>query len=393
MRVVTTEKFPIKIWASNIEEEAERQLKNVANLPFIFKWVAAMPDAHFGMGATVGSVIATRGAIIPAAVGVDVSCGVSAVRFQFKAEQLGDATKLEELRHSIERSIPIGMCGNSTITKTAREDFEALGNCSLPSDHKEMKNALTQCGSLGSGNHFIELCHDEEGNLWAMLHSGSRHIGNFLAQGYTKRAKKLMEKFHIKLNDPDLAYFPQDTEEYWAYFKDMQWLQNYTKANRREMMRRVIKDVSYHILGCNKLEKYLIDFSVDCHHNFISLENHFGENVIITRKGAVCAREGEWVIIPGSMGTRSYICKGKGNPESFMSCSHGAGRIMSRNKAKEKFTEADIAEQTKGVVCRKDKGILDELPGAYKDIDQVMEDQKDLVEPVYQLKQLICIKG
>ena len=393
MRVISTEKFPIKIWASVLEEEAERQLKNVANLPFIFKWVAAMADSHFGKGATVGSVIATMGAIIPSAVGVDVSCGISAVRFQFKAEQLGDEKRLEELRHSIERSIPTGFAGNTKITDTAREDFEALGNCSLSPDHKELKNALAQVGSLGNGNHFIELCVDLEGNLWAMIHSGSRHIGNFLAQGYIKRAKKLMGVYHIKLNDPDLAYFPQGTEEYESYFKDIQWLQNYTKANRREMMRRVIKDVSYHILGCNKVEKYLIDFSVDCHHNYINVENHFGENVLITRKGAISAREGEFGIIAGSMGTRSYIVKGKGNPQSFMSASHGAGRIMSRNKAKALFTEVDIQEQTKGVVCRKDSGILDELPGAYRDIDQVMEDQKDLVEPVYQLKQLICIKG
>ena len=392
MRVITTEKFPIKIWASNIEEEAERQLKNVANLPFIFKWVVALPDLHAGKGSTIGSVIVTKGAILPSCVGVDISCGMSAVRFQFKVDQLGDNNRLEELRHSIERSIPTGMNGNSTITKTAREDFEALGNCSLPYDHKEIKNALAQLGSLGSGNHFCEICKDSDNNVWAMLHSGSRHIGNFLAQGYIKKAKKLMERFHIKLNDPDLAYFPQGTEEYETYFKDLQWLQNYAKANRREMMRRVIKEVSYHILGCNKVEKYLTDFSVDCHHNYVSLEN-YGENVIVTRKGAVSAREGEWAIIPGSMGTKSYICKGKGNPESFNSCSHGAGRIMSRSKAKEKFKESDIEEQTKGVVCRKDSGILDELPGAYKNLDQVMADQVDLVEPVYQLKQLVCIKG
>ena len=392
MRVITTEKFPIKIWASNIEEEAERQLKNVANLPFIFKWVVALPDVHAGKGSTIGSVIVTKGAILPSCVGVDISCGMSAVRFQFKVDQLGDNNRLEELRHSIERSIPTGMNGNSTITKTAREDFEALGNCSLPYDHKEIKNALAQLGSLGSGNHFCEICKDSDNNVWAMLHSGSRHIGNFLAQGYIKKAKKLMERFHIKLNDPDLAYFPQGTEEYETYFKDLQWLQNYAKANRREMMRRVIKEVSYHILGCNKVEKYLTDFSVDCHHNYVSLEN-YGENVIVTRKGAVSAREGEWAIIPGSMGTKSYICKGKGNPESFNSCSHGAGRIMSRSKAKEKFKESDIEEQTKGVVCRKDSGILDELPGAYKNLDQVMADQVDLVEPVYQLKQLVCIKG
>ena len=321
------------------------------------------------------------------------NCGMSAVRFQFKIDVLGNEEKLTELRHSLERSIPTGMNGNSKITETAREEFEALGNCSLDSKHLKVKNALTQCGSLGSGNHFIELCKDTENNLWAMLHSGSRNIGNFLAQDYIEKAKKLMEKFHIKLNDSNLSYFPQDTEEFSAYFKDLQWLQNYAKANRREMMRRIIKDVSYHILGCNKVEKYLIDFSVDCHHNYSSFENHYGENVIVTRKGAISARLGEWGIIPGSMGTKSYIVKGKGNPESFNSCSHGAGRKMSRSKAKTLFTEKDIEEQTKGVSCRKDNGVLDELPGAYKDLDQVMLDQVDLVEPVYQLKQLICIKG
>jgi tRNA-splicing ligase RtcB (3'-phosphate/5'-hydroxy nucleic acid ligase) len=393
MKVISGEKFPIKVWASLIEEEAERQLRNMANLPFIYKWIAAMPDIHAGMGATIGSVIATKNAILPSAAGVDLGCGMMAVRFQYKIDKLGDEKRLEILRHSLERSIPTGMNGNKIVSETAKEEFAALGDCSLGSEHERVQNALSQLGSLGSGNHFLEICKDTEDNIWAMLHSGSRNIGNYLAQGYIKQAKRLMEKYHIKLNDPDLAYFPRDTEEFTAYFKDLQWLQNYAKANRREMMRRVIKDVSYHILGCNKIEKYLIDFSLDCHHNYATIENHYGENIIVTRKGAISAREGELGIIPGSMGAKSYIVKGKGNPESFMSCSHGAGRVMSRSKAKQTFTEEDIKEQTKGVVCRKDTGILDELPWAYKDIDQVMEDQKDLVEPVYQLKQLICIKG
>jgi len=393
MRVNSEEKFPIKIWASIIEEEAERQLRNVANLPFIYKWVVALPDVHAGIGATIGSVIATKGAIVPSFAGVDLGCGIMAVRFLFKIEQLGNEKRLDDLRHSLERSIPTGINGNNIITDTAKEEFTALERCSLEDNHPKLINALKQLGSMGANNHFCEICRDTEDNVWAMLHSGSRNIGNFLAQGYIKQAKKLMGKFHIKLNDPDLAYFPQDTEEFNTYFKDLQWLQNYAKANRREMMRRVIKDVSHHVLGCNKVEKYLIDFSVDCHHNYASIENHYGENVIITRKGAISAREGEWGIIPGSMGAKSYIVKGKGNPESFTSCSHGAGRVMSRTKAKEKFSQQDIDEQTKGVICRKDKGILDELPGAYKDLDQVMADQVDLVEPVYQLKQLICIKG
>lgn len=392
-KVISETKRPVKIWTNDIEEEAVQQLKNVANMPFIFKHVAVMPDAHAGKGSTVGTVIASEGAIIPAAVGVDCGCGMAAVKLPFKIDVLKD---LAGLRSSIERSIPVGHNSNHSISdrvgKTLNGITERLGAPHVSSD-KELKKAAHQLGTLGSGNHFLELCKDGEDNAWVMLHSGSRNIGKTLAEKHIDGAKNLMKCYFIDLPDPDLSYLVQGTEEFKRYIHDLLWAQEYARENRNEMMKRVLKDISYHVYGEDKGEEFMTTFRVNCHHNFTQLEHHFGKNVWITRKGAVSAKAGEYGLIPGSMGAKSFVVKGLGNPESFNSCSHGAGRKMSRKKAKETFTLEDLKKQTEGIECRKDADVLDEIPASYKDIDQVMENQKDLVESVAVLKQLLCIKG
>lgn len=392
-RVISETAKPIKIWATDMEPEAEQQVRNLGNMPFIWKHVAVMPDAHAGKGSTIGTVIATRGAIIPAAVGVDIGCGMCAVKTPFKVDEL---THLSALRDSIERMIPTGNNGNKEVSEVAQIRLESLGNFSATA-HDKLKGhmldkAAQQLGSLGGGNHFIEICADTEGQIWIMLHSGSRGIGNQLARIHMDRAQDIMKQYFIGLPDPDLAYLAQGTPEFKEYMTDLMWGQKYARANRDEMMDRVREALWFHILG-DHAPVIPDEFRVDCHHNYTAWENHGGQNVMVTRKGAVSAKEGEWGIIPGSMGTKSYIVKGKGNPESFCSCSHGAGRRMSRNKARATFTVEDLKQQTLGVECLKTDGVLDEIPGAYKDIDVVMANQADLVEPVYQLKQLLCVKG
>lgn len=383
---------PVKIWSNDVEPEAIQQLQNTSRLPFVFKHVAAMPDVHFGMGATVGSVIATKGAVCPAAVGVDIGCGMMAVKLDLSAENKAVLTaKLAEIRHSIERSIPVGFNSNRELTQSVQvwkgwqtaEFMEHLGA-------NDIRKAMSQMGSLGGGNHFIEICLDTDNNVWVMLHSGSRNIGKVLAEKHIDKAKGLMKQMFIGLPDPDLAYFVQGSKEFDAYVKDVHWAQDYAMMNRQEMMGRILKDLGHALNGGIPLVPTV---SVNCHHNYLEWEHHYGENVIITRKGAVRARQGDMGIIPGSMGTCSYIVRGKGNPESFNSCSHGAGRRMSRKKARATFTQADLEKQTAGVECRKDLGILDEIPGAYKDIDTVMQNQNDLVEIVAELKQIMCVKG
>lgn len=391
--VNSNSKSPIKIWATNIEDEAMKQTENVANLPFIFKHVALMPDCHAGKGATIGTVIATRGAIVPACVGVDIGCGMCAVRLPFKIDLLGGDAKLKELRHSIERSIPVGHNGNVTINPRVESTYENLLHLPHTFDNASYGKAPIQLGSLGGGNHFIEICRDLEDNAWVMLHSGSRHIGKTLADVHISKAKGLMKKYFIDLPDPELSFLAQETQEFGDYIKDLLWCQAYAKENRNEMMLRVLKDISYHVYGEEKPASELTAFRVDCHHNYTSQEHHFGTNVWVTRKGAVSAKKNEYGIIPGSMGTRSFIVRGLGNPESFNSCSHGAGRRMSRTRARATFKEEDMRKQTEGVECRKDEGVIDEIPGAYKSIDEVMANQADLVEPVFQLKQLLCVKG
>lgn len=318
------------------------------------------------------------------------NCGMCAVKLPFKIDALGDS--LDKLRSSIERSVPVGFNENKEPTDRTLRVFDWLG---IPGHSKSVNldKGLKQLGTLGGGNHFIEICEDAEKNAWVMLHSGSRNIGKSLAEIHIQKAKGLMDEYFINLPDPDLAYLVQKTVEFDSYIKDLRWAQNYAKENRNEMMLRVLKDVSYYVYGEDKGPEFMTTFRVDCHHNYTQMENHFGSNVWVTRKGAVSAREGELGIIPGSMGTQSYIVKGKGNLESFCSCSHGAGRRMSRKKARDTFTQEDLIAQTNGVECRKDTDVIDEIPGAYKDINLVMANQADLVEVVYELKQLLCVKG
>lgn len=391
MNVITTERVPIKIWSKleTVEDKAIQQLKNTAAMPFIFKHVAAMPDVHLGIGATVGSVVATKSAIMPAAVGVDIGCGMMAVKTPLDARVVQD--KIKEIRHSIERSIPVGFDqhkNNSAVgLDWARwDEIEKLKGYDMDLKQK----ARMQMGTLGGGNHFIEICLDTENNVWVMLHSGSRGIGNIIARRHIELAKDTMKKMFISLPDPDLAYFVQETSDFDNYISDLLWCQAYAFANRIEMMNLVMKDLSHAVNNKEPIPRVL---EVNCHHNYAERENHYNENVWVTRKGAVRARAGDLGIIPGSMGAKSFIVRGLGNNESFQSCSHGAGRKMSRTQATKQFTVEDLEAQTAGVECRKDKGVLDEIPGAYKSIDEVMANQTDLVEIVAQLKQIMCVKG
>lgn len=389
--VISKSRVPIKCWAPipSIESQAIDQLVNTANLPCIFKHVAVMPDVHLGKGATVGSVVATYRSVIPAAVGVDIGCGMMAVQTPFTASDLPD--DLKGIRSDIEWGVPVGRDEHRDQKHTLLFDNE--GFMRLPEKvHERMAKAIRQIGTLGGGNHFIEVCLDEHQSVWVMLHSGSRNIGKEIAEVHIERAKDLMRQYMIALPDPDLAYFVENTPEFEDYWRDLQWAQSYAKMNRVVMMNAVLKVFAHRLLKDHTAHiKRLTE--VNCHHNYAEGEHHYGENVIVTRKGAVRARVGDFGIIPGSMGTKSYIVKGLGNPESFCSCSHGAGRRMSRSQANKTFTPADVALQTAGVECRKDSGIIDELPGAYKDIDLVMESQKDLVEVVATLKQVLCVKG
>lgn len=391
--IISKARVPIKLWApvEEVESVAIDQLVNTANLPCVFRHVAAMPDVHLGYGATVGSVVATKGAIIPAAVGVDIGCGMMAVKTPLTASQLPDS--LKQLRSQIEWNVPVGFNAHKTPTKEAEAWAGFAGFQDIPSElHDKGGNALNQLGTLGGGNHFIEVCLDTDQRVWVMLHSGSRNIGKEIAEVYMKKAKDLMRWYMIDLADPDLAYLIEESREFHDYWRDLQWAQSYAMKNRTIMMANVMQAMAKVLLGdwqasIERLEE------VNCHHNYAEREHHFNHNVIVTRKGSVRARHGDMGIIPGSMGTRSYIVRGLGNPESFHSCSHGAGRRMSRGKAKTLFTADDLAAQTAGVECRKDTGVLDEIPGAYKDIDQVMENQRDLVEVVATLKQVLCVKG
>ncbi len=386
---ITTDN-PVLSWANHQLEGKEMQMaKNVASLPFVYKHVALMPDVHLGKGALVGSVIATKDAVIPAAVGVDIGCGMAALKTPFQASQLEG--KLKKIRQDIEANIPVGFNENKSADKKVT-NWQGWKNFNiLHSGVQRLESkALKQMGSLGGGNHFIELCLDTDNYVWLMLHSGSRHIGNKLAECHISTAKELAKLADMKLPDPDLSYFVAGTPEFEAYWRDLQWAQNYARTNRDVMMSRFKAIVEKH-LGGGKQTKPLM--MVNCHHNYAVKETHFDEEVYVTRKGAVRASESDYGIIPGSMGTKSYIVKGKGNHDSFCSCSHGAGRKMSRSKAKKMFTQQDLIQQTEGIECRKDTGVIDEIPSAYKSIDEVMEQQKDLVEIVATLRQVICVKG
>ena len=398
---ISSTRVPIKIWSPlhEVESQALDQLKNVANLPWVFHHVASMPDVHYGKGATVGSVIAMKGAVSPAAVGVDIGCGMGAVKTNLKASDLPD--DLKQIRLDIEDKIPVGFNQHPDVPDWKTGSTHGMKVSSLIETEfvklfNEFKHldkgvqdlcskAMHQVGTLGGGNHFIELCLDTEDNVWLVLHSGSRNIGKSLAEIHMKLAQKLAH--NQKLPDRDLAVFLAGTPEMEAYRRDLFWAQRYAFLNRR-MMFEIYKTVIFCHMPHVKFEDPIL-----CHHNYVSEEVHYGEGVIVTRKGAIRAGKGELGIIPGSMGTRSYIVRGLGSEESFQSASHGAGRRMSRGQAKRTFKIEDLAAQTAGVECRKDEGVIDEIPGAYKDIDQVMANQKDLVEVVATLKQVLCVKG
>lgn len=374
-------------WASDIEPDTIQQALRTSRLPFVDGHVSLMPDAHLGMGATVGSVIPTDGAIIPAAIGVDIGCGMIANRLNLTSNELPD--DLDGFMRHVEESIPAGVGqGHKSISiKSQRFLLDNPEHSDL--DAKLTKTVLEQFGTLGSGNHFFEICLDESDNVWFVLHSGSRGIGNKLAQGHIKKAKQMMKDLHIGLEDPDLAYFTQQQPEFFEYIIDMTFAQEYAMANRQAMMDNVLKAfIQYH-------KTFTIDESINCHHNFTQREVFNGKSVWITRKGAIKAASGDKGIIPGSMGTKTYIVEGKGSLDSYNSCSHGAGRRMSRSRAKKEFTEDDLRETMKGKVWNADraKHLVDEIAGSYKDIDQVMDDQKDLVTVEHTLSQIFNYKG
>jgi tRNA-splicing ligase RtcB (3'-phosphate/5'-hydroxy nucleic acid ligase) len=398
---------PIKMWTRGVpvEDEARRQLTNVARLPIVFKHVAVMPDVHFGIGATVGSVISTLKAIIPAAVGVDIGCGMMAAKTTLRAEDLPD--NLAPLRSAIERAVPHGMSPKQFCSKGSNRDkgsWETPPNEAdvawaqlseefnlICEDYPRLKNTnnYRHMGTLGGGNHFIEICLDEAGSVWIMLHSGSRGVGNAIGTHFIELAKKDAQLHERNLPDQDLAYFEEGAQYFADYVRGVSWAQKFARLNREVMMQRVI--VAMRGLISQPFETHLE--AVNCHHNYVQRETHFGQEVFLTRKGAVSAKLGELGIIPGSMGAKSYIVRGKGNPDSFQSCSHGAGRVMSRTKAKKLFTMEDQIQATQGVECRKDADVIDEIPMAYKDIDAVMAAQSDLVDVVHTLKQVVCVKG
>ncbi len=377
-----------------IEPEALQQIENTSKMPFLFKHVAVMPDCHMGKGATVGTVIATKGAIIPAAVGVDIGCGMVSVKTNLKRSHLKD---LHEIRLGIERRIPMSAGKfNSKITESAQariSDLENLANEDFINGNLNelSKNWREQLGTLGGGNHFIEVCLDEEDTVWLTVHSGSRGVGNKIGNLYIKKAQELCEKMFITLSDPDLAYFPTGSKECVDYLIHLDWAQRFAMLNREEMMDRVITEIKYHVYGNTDTEIELE--RINCHHNFTQIENHFGEDVWITRKGAVEASLGKLAMIPGSMGEKSYIVEGKGNRMSFNSSPHGAGRKFSRTEARKQFNMDDFKKSMIGIEHRESDVLLDEIPGCYKDIDVVMENAKDLVEIKHTLKQIINIKG
>jgi len=385
----------IKAWKRGVlfDDKTIEQLKATAHLPFVFKWVAAMPDAHWGLGSTVGSVIPTQGAICPAAVGVDIGCGMFAVQTTAAKSDLDFA----QARKSIERVVPHGR-----THRGGRGDRGAWGNVPAPvqdiwdaefeaayedicarDPHARAMNTTNHLGTLGTGNHFIELAEDEAGKVWVVIHSGSRGLGNKIGGYFTERAHELCARWFIHLPNKDLAYLPKDTDEFKSYWRAVDFAQKFAWQNRLVMMESILKAVGLERTG----------EQVHSHHNYVAWENHFGQNVMVTRKGAVRARAGDMGIIPGSMGARTYIVEGLGSEDSFCSCSHGAGRAMSRGEAIRRFTLADHAHATEGVECLKDESVLDETPGAYKDIETVMAAQTDLVRPVHVLKQFVCVKG
>jgi tRNA-splicing ligase RtcB (3'-phosphate/5'-hydroxy nucleic acid ligase) len=401
--IVPEKGVPVKAWTRGVplEEQARQQLLNVAQLPFIFKWVAAMPDVHWGIGVTVGSVIPTKGAIIPAAVGVDIGCGLMAVQTDLNARDLPDS--LKGIRSAIERAVPHGRTHhggrgdvgawqqipgrNNEVWQTLKPGYDAILEKHPKLDRGNHANHL---GTLGTGNHFIEVCLDEADSLWFMLHSGSRGVGNRMGTYFIELARKDMQRFIANLPDKDLAYFSEGTEHFDDYVEAVEWAQGFARWNRQLMMEQLVRAVR----ESGEVRPFVAELkAINCDHNYVAREHHYGRDIFVTRKGAVRAREGDMGIIPGSMGARSFIVRGKGNAESFMSCSHGAGRAMSRGEAKRRFSVVDHVRMTEGVECRKDADVIDETPAAYKSIEAVMAAQADLVDVVHTLRQVVCVKG
>ncbi len=395
--ITDTGGVPIRSWTRGVafEAGAQRQLRNVARLPFVHSHVAAMPDVHFGIGATVGSVIPTVGAIVPAAVGVDIGCGMVAQRTSLDASGLPDS--LKDLRREIEQAVPHG--GGKGSLGAWREAPKRVGRAwrglsdayaRIVDRHDKVahRRPVEQLGTLGSGNHFIEVCLDEEDRVWVMLHSGSRGAGNRIGTHFIHLARREMERHQVRLPDRNLAYLREGSELFDDYVAAVGWAQDYARANRDLMLAAVLDALRAH-LPPFRLEAA----AIDCHHNYVAREHHFGRDVLLTRKGAVRAGEGDLGIIPGSMGARSFIVRGKGNPQSFHSCSHGAGRVMSRTEARRRVSLDEHRRATRDVECRKDRAVLDETPSAYKPIDRVMEAQRDLVDVVHELRQVVCVKG
>ena len=394
---------PIKAWTKGVllEQAAEKQVRNVASLPFIYKWVAVMPDVHWGIGTAVGSVIPTKKAIIPAAVGVDIGCGMMAVKTTLQASQLPD--NLRPIRTAIEQAVPHGRTNHGgkgdrgawhNIPKHHLAEWASLKPeyDNILSKHPKLDrgNDVNHLGSLGTGNHFIEICLDANYGVWLILHSGSRGVGNRIGTYFIELAKKDIRRWCINVPDKDLAYFPEGTDHFDDYVQAVHWAQDFAMTNRQLMMGNIIQALKQ----TGELPEFQTNEEViNCHHNYVAVEHHYGEKVFVTRKGAVRARKGDMGIIPGSMGAQSFIVCGLGNEESFQSCSHGAGRVMSRAEAKRRFTVADHERATARVECRKDKDVIDETPAAYKPINDVMNAQRDLVEIVHTLKQVVCVKG
>ena len=395
MQEISEGRVPVKVYTGEIEADARKQLVNVSQLPIVHHHVAAMPDVHLGIGATVGSVIPTLKAIIPAAVGVDIGCGMMAARLSLASKDIEEKS-LRKIFDQISRDVPVGF--NQHDERDARDHAAKPFNRGLkrilekhPGVEKRVgkhSSWVRQLGTLGGGNHFIEVCLDEDERVWVMLHSGSRGIGNAIGGYFIELAKKDLAKTNTQVPDRNLAYFAEGAQHFDDYVEAVGWAQDYAAANRAEMMELVLEALRRHLPAFEVTGE-----AVNCHHNYVERETHYGEEVWLTRKGAIRARKGDLGIIPGSMGVRSYIVRGKGSAESFHSCAHGAGRRMSRTQAEKQYSVSDLIEQTKDVVCRKDKGVLDEIPGAYKDIDEVMANQSDLVEVVHTLKQVICVKG
>ena len=394
-QVIDEGRVPVKVYTDDVEASARQQLVNISKLPIVYHHVAAMPDVHTGIGATVGSVIATDSAIIPAAVGVDIGCGMIASRTTLKAGDLDDKA-LKRVYDQIVRDVPLGRNQHSesrALVHAARpleRDLKRIlsRHPAVEKRFPRAQNWVQQMGTLGGGNHFIEICLDESQRVWAMLHSGSRGIGNAIGTYFIELARGDMERGEIRLPDRDLAYFKEGAQHFDDYVDAVHWAQSYAAHNREAMMGLVLKALERHLPPF-----HVTDEAVNCHHNYVQRERHYGRDVWVTRKGAIRARRGDLGIIPGSMGARSYIVRGKGVEESFQSCAHGAGRRMSRTAATKAYTQKDVEAQTAGVLCRKDKGVIDEIPAAYKDIDAVMANQNDLVEVVHTLKQIACVKG